>query len=371
MARLFALAAAAAAALQSPAAAAPPAWSWDKLQTFVHCSNFSGPLNDAAVAAMASASFAVIEKYQALNAPPVAQGAEQKVIAAAQAVRAANPNATLVFYFAVDYVRTWYALGAFFEAHPELEVHNADGSLATVTSDDHGDNTWHVFDFAQPLAQSAWALRVADVVYTRDANGARLFDGVFIDGYRNAGGWAGGLIPKATPAEQAAWLAGVNATGALLADVLGPDVFRIMNPGEEIGSFVGYNAVSIEFFAPDAASIQKVSALGAAGTFAEVHAYIGGNLALFNTTLAAYLVAVGENSYWGAGAQWDACDDWLIPHFEYALPLGAPDGPATVNGTAYARSFGGGAVKVALDVGGKAPTSCIRWAGGEVTGNAC
>ena len=64
-------------------------------------------MNDQIVAAMAASSFSVIEKYMCLACAPVNHGAEQKVIAAASLVRAVNPNATMVFYFAVDYTRTW------------------------------------------------------------------------------------------------------------------------------------------------------------------------------------------------------------------------------------------------------------------------
>ena len=120
--------------------AAPPTFSWDTLPTFVHCSNASGPLNDAIIQLMANSGFAVIEKYQALESTPAYTGGEDKVIAAAKAVRLVNPNATMIFYFAIDYVRTWYDLGRYFDQHPEMEVHNADGSLATIESNDFGDN---------------------------------------------------------------------------------------------------------------------------------------------------------------------------------------------------------------------------------------
>ena len=80
-------------------AAAPPTFSWDTLPVFIHCSNKSGPLNDAIISAMAASSFAVIEKYQCLECAPNYTGGEDKVIAAAEAIRAVNPNASVFMYF--------------------------------------------------------------------------------------------------------------------------------------------------------------------------------------------------------------------------------------------------------------------------------
>ena len=82
------------------ATAAPPVFSWDTLPLFVHCSNKSGPLNDEIVSVMATqASFAVIEKYQCLECAPTYTGGEDKVVAAATAIRAVNPNAAVFLYF--------------------------------------------------------------------------------------------------------------------------------------------------------------------------------------------------------------------------------------------------------------------------------
>ena len=157
------------------AAAAPalPPWTWATTPTFVHCSNQSGPLNDDIIAMMATSSFTVIEKYMCLQCAPVAHGGEAKVLAAAAQIRAVNPSAAIFFYFAVDYTRNWYTLGDYFDAHPELEVHNADGTLATVRSE---GSTWHVFDFSAPAALSAW---VADVAATVAKGNLQ---GIFIDG---------------------------------------------------------------------------------------------------------------------------------------------------------------------------------------------
>lgn len=90
----------AAALIISHVTAAPPVFSWDTLPLFVHCSNKSGPLNNEIVSVMATqASFSVIEKYQCLECAPNFTGGEDKVIAAAAAIRAVNPNAAVFLYF--------------------------------------------------------------------------------------------------------------------------------------------------------------------------------------------------------------------------------------------------------------------------------
>ena len=169
--------------LLAPALAGPLTWSWAHPQTFIHCSNSSGPLSAAAAQAMASSAFTVIEKYQALLQPPVRAGGEVKVIEAARQVRALNANATLIFYFAVDYTREWYDLGRWFDQHSALQVHNADGRRANHTDSDGGaPNNWGIFDWAQEEARSAWIDRLASVVTTSDDNGNNLFDGAWRSG---------------------------------------------------------------------------------------------------------------------------------------------------------------------------------------------
>ena len=295
----------------SSTAAAPLVWSWATPSTFIHCSNSSGPLSPAAASAMATASFAVIEKYQSLLQPPVRTGGELKVTEAALQVRALNPNATLIFYFAVDYTRGWYDLGRWFDEHSSLQVHDAEGRRVNHTDSDGGaPNNWGIFDWAQPLARSAWVDRIASVVGTADASGGNLFDGVFIDGYRSPASWTAGLMPNASQAEQAAWLAGAALLGPALAAALPSGSTRFINPGQVYSSFPGYNANSIEFFTADDASIQALQALQGQFATVEVHAYSGADLGKFNATLAAYLLGAFEGAYFGAGAQWAQCDDW-------------------------------------------------------------
>lgn len=307
---------------------------------------------------MAGSSFTVIEKYQSLLQPPVRAGGELKVIEASQAIRAVNANATTIFYYAIDYARTWYDLGRWFDEHSYLEVHNADGRRANHSDSDGGaPNLWGIFDWSAADARDAWIDRIASVVSTADEHGNNLFDGVFVDGYRSASSWTAGLIPDATASEQAAWLSGAALLGPALAAALGNDTIRFINPGELYSQWPGYSANSIEFFAPTDADIAFLQSVVGAFPTIEVHAYIGDNLDLFNRTLAAYLIGVGAGAYFGAGASWAQCDDWLLPHFEYREPLGEPDGPGVQTAGVWTRSFAGGATTVMLDTGG-ARTAC-------------
>ena len=264
--------------------------------------------------------------------------------------------------------------GAVAVAQPyEVEFNSTPLLLITTRTDNDGgaQNVWGIFDWAQSDARNAWIDRIASVVSTADLNGENLFDGVFIDGYRGASGWANGLIPQATDAEKAAWLAGATLLGPALADALGNDTVRFINPGEVFSSFPGYSANSIEFFGPDDGDIKFLQSIVGVFPTIEVHAYIGDNLALFNLTLAAYLVAVGPGAYFGTGAEWAMCDDWLIPHWEFDEPLGEPDAPAAQNGSVWTRSFAGGATTVALDTGSSGHAACSPESVGAASSCRC
>ena len=354
------------------AAAAPPTWSWSTIQSFILCANFSGPRSLAAATAMAASGFTVLEKYQALAGDFADE--EQKAVVAAQAIRAINPNAAVLYYAAVDLARTWYSWSRTLDARPECEAHNADGSLVAHPSTDHGfDAVFHVPDYATECGRAAFLNSTAAVVGTYDPTG-KLFDGVFIDGYRDPSAWAAHIIPNATAAEQAAWLAGAATLGPALAALIGESTVRLVNGGSNPQrDWPGSNGVSIEFFYPADSDIEfLIAAATQAGVkYVEVHNYAFSD-ENYNQTIAAYLIGVSEGAYLGIGAAWDTCIDWLQYHArpEFSRPLGGPpDGPAKRVGSAWTRSFGGGATTVWLNT--SSSLACVRWADGNMTGMAC
>ena len=84
----------------------------------------------------------------------------------------------------------------------------------------------------------------------------------------------------------------------------------------------------IERFTPDQGGPQ-LQALAAAGRLADVHAQYATDG--IGKHLAAFLLFMGERSYFGAGGGWDgdgptACSTWLREWPEYSRPLGAPLG---------------------------------------------
>jgi len=375
-------------------------WSWDTVSTFVHCSNMTGPLNDEIVALMARSSFTVLEKYQCLFCAPNQTRGEEKVLAAASQIRAVNPKAPIIFYFAVDYTRLWYDLGVSFDARPELEVHNADGSLTISRQEDPPGvfGNWHVFDFAKAEAVKLWVADIARVVERGN------LQGVFVDGYRGTNGtdtWTHGLMPNATASERAAWYKGAWAgTGVQLKAALPPNSIMMPNGNAVTDSSPppGYNDASIEFFTT--AQIPQLLLYAKTKRFVEVHAYIGNNLESytvdFNITLAAFLVAAGENAYFGAGSTWATCDSWLVDYqlANYRKKLGRPMGDAALTSSApgggdkvYTRRFASGThVRLHMPAGSEPDrggckrvqpdpklrcTSCIWWGDGTATGNAC
>ena len=364
------------------ASAARPKFSWETVPTFIHCSNASGELNQDAVSAMSQASYTVLEKFQCLSCAPEESGAEAKILSAAAAIRKVNPEAAVFLYYQVDLARTWYDSGAFFDKNPYLEVHNANGSLASSEG-------WHVYDFAKEKAIAVWSASIAKVV--QEGN----LDGVFVDGYRGGLGWADGLVPNASAEERLIWTSAAwNKTGvalaSALADVAHADAILIPNGSPALSSPPGFaDNQSIEFFSPyTLADLEAVRKAGQRSRFQEVHAYVGDNKELFELTLAAFLVSAGDNSYFGAGNTWDSCDSWLIKSQleTYRRPLGDPTAPATCKGSfspsstfySCARNFSSGTTAIFTFNKSKGNrtdeqfSSCIRWSdGGATSGRGC
>ena len=82
-------------------ATALPPWSWDTVQTYVHCANYSGEWNDEALAVLAKQPFVVFEKYhKAFEEKPygILDNAEAKIAESCRKVKILNPATDCYMY---------------------------------------------------------------------------------------------------------------------------------------------------------------------------------------------------------------------------------------------------------------------------------
>merc|ERR1711968_27492 len=114
-----------------------PPWSWDTIQTYIHCANMSGPWAPWAAQKLAMASFVVFEKPHGLFYPPVNNSAETKIANACRQVKEAggkNPPDCYI-YTEVDWARTYYSLGHVVDANlSELGMHYENGTAFGFTN---------------------------------------------------------------------------------------------------------------------------------------------------------------------------------------------------------------------------------------------
>ena len=103
---------------------AMPHWDWDHIQTFAHCANVTGPLSPSAMAAFKPHGFVILEKFHQMSNPPVNRSGEQKIYKQAKILKAGNPQQQVYIYVAVDVVRGYYDGWAYFDRHPDTELHD-------------------------------------------------------------------------------------------------------------------------------------------------------------------------------------------------------------------------------------------------------
>jgi hypothetical protein len=401
--RPLALALALALLLLAPSAAQArqPAFSWERVPRFWHAGNASGPLNATLVEFVAHKGWAMatLEKMQAQGASPRSQHAEAKIVAAAQQLKAASPTLPVIFY--LNSVMDWpqYDLHVELTKQPTLWLADDDGEPIYIHKPDcvpfnSSSCRVHVFDHAQPKMRELFL----GVLRRAKASGA--IDGCFLDrGNTNATAGAGGAHGwKLSAARKAAWDAGhmqiLQSAGQLFADgvVLGNNAdFPGVN-GRMIESAFSDFKLGWGGLLDDVALLQHEATVG---TFLEVHGESRQGLgppappgtnseactpAVFNITLAAFLIGAGERAYYACTKGWTAQAGWDQWHHEYSLPLGAPDSLAkhTVANSAatglplqsFRRSFEH--ARVELDVAGTGAntsvTACVCWNAGWITG---
>merc|ERR1719174_1000834 len=99
-----------------------PKWSWDTIQTYIHCANRTGEWNDDALDILATQQFVVFEKNHKVFAEPVNTSAESKIAESCRQVKARNPDVDCYIYTESDWARTFYSLGHWFEENPEAAL---------------------------------------------------------------------------------------------------------------------------------------------------------------------------------------------------------------------------------------------------------
>jgi len=254
---------------------------------------------------------------------------------------------------------TWYDYGdRVVKDEPDILIRDAAGKLVPwnlfgVATDGGG----LVIDFGLEGGRATWVKGMTDVV------GPGKLDGVFIDGFRGdvQTGHCGPPCSSGNRSHDALWWTGLNTSTTRLRDQLGPNATIIGNYGVSAPDVSG---MMIERWG---ASVENIELLASSSPrLIEVHAqYAARSAETFNRSIAGFLAGMGEGAYFGEGNAWGgegptACAAWLKPHAEYTKPLGKPEGPATLVGTVFTRSFSSG-TKVMID-SSKNGESCVLWA---------
>ena len=98
-----------------PFVSALPPWSWDTIQSYIHCANYSGAWNEGALERLNTASFVVFEKAHGSLAEPLFDRAEEKIVDACRQVKETakrrQTSTDCYMYAEVDWARTFYSLG--------------------------------------------------------------------------------------------------------------------------------------------------------------------------------------------------------------------------------------------------------------------
>ena len=183
-------------ALQQGGARSMPVWTHERLNTYVHCANASGPWSAAALSAIGRQQprFVVQERCTGRFAAPANASAESKMLAAAAQITAVNSSIEVYMYNPVFPVVGWYSWGSAADAAADaggaLEIRWPNGTLydwaacgdPAAARETCGGS--RVVDFRNDAGRAAW---VAGMVKTVAAGA---ISGVFIDGFR--GGVGGG-----------------------------------------------------------------------------------------------------------------------------------------------------------------------------------
>lgn len=394
--------------LAQPAPPQPAAGGWAPLEwttvghrLYSFCSE-QDALPPAAAAALAKTSIMIHGMEVGANIAPVWQNSEMKTGLAAKQLRKINPSQLQLYTVQIDYARSVYASGAWFNNHPECILKDADGqpvlnnASSAATARGHCDHNVTVpgkhypfgacvvYGFDTECGASQWVKSITDACEQYD------LDGVFIDGFQGySPSGFGRVLGKCSTSTQEAWLAGLNASlWALHANfTTGRNAKRkkkiICN---QTGGTFNCDKTTGECYCT--ASNDERWGGGSDGVLALqtydaaypskgviVHVpHVMVNNAIYNSSLASFLLGAGSNDAYGIGFGYEcASGGWLKAEDDPNLnkPLGRPVGPAINSSNIWRRQFASG-VKVfmnatpVISVGARVNT-CIVWADGTRT----
>ena len=412
MAPLLLLAAATLVVTSSAGEAADPVFpfSWDTLggRLYSFCSNQSGALSQSAVAALSKSTLMIHGMEVGAMLTPVWQNSELKTSLAAKQLRAVAPGQLQLYTVQIDYARSVYASGAWFNNNSQCTLKKADGTQvlnnSTKPSVGHCDHKVDgpgypygacvVYGFDTSCGSEQWTTAITDACEEYN------LDGVFIDGFQGCdpfgkgGGGCPRLLHDCDAKTATAWLAGLKTS--LLA--LHKNFTTGKNAGKKkkiICNLTGgtfncdtttqqciCSASNSERWGGGDDGVKQLIEYGSdfpsKGVIVHVpHTQVGN--AVYNSSMAGYLLGASDGDGYGIGFGYECgLGGWLKfkndPNLE--KPLGEPTGPATNTSNIWRRSFTSG-VKVYMNstppaVGARLAT-CITWADGATTGrnNGC
>lgn len=359
-----------------PTALPPHSWATVGNRVFIHGCKSSGLFNTSELALAARFPLLTVEKGQGEELPGYA---EDKMAALAAQWHTASPRGWAIFYMNAHFNWGMYRMSKAVDSEPALWVRNSSGQACRG----HGDPTFPqptdgmlLFNMSNPDMR---AIFVATAVNATRSGGR--FSGVFVDG---ADSWGTAALAKLHSNRRpgTATRPFCDMSAASMADLARGNELLLIELQAALGSsrliiakdgghfyndseycnteFLSDSFCSCYHCDVNAAALAETCNLqlqaailaGTRGQVALMHGEVNTDASAgslqqqFTFTLAAFLIAAADSSFFGFS------DGWYFNgtrwHPEYDLPLGAPRGPAHFAGGVWTREFAHAAVR--LDV---------------------
>jgi hypothetical protein len=270
---------------------------------------------------------------------------EKYIMGTAKALKEANPGISVILYLNSLLNFPMYHLSGQYLAQPDLLLHDKNGKVGHLQNDAGlGDLT--VPDFSLAAARNMWLEAI------QNATSTGLIDGVFADkAVKNADKDAvcnHGCI-ELEHEKAVAWADGHIGMVRDGQKQLGDGVMMRKGGSLEEGE-TDVNVYNEWSNPPNKDNIEKTLALRQQVT-GNVFAYAGKKCS--EDTVAAFLMVMDNRTFL-------QCEQWLD---DFTKPVGKPNGPATVSGKTYSRSFASG---TSATWNWKTGKGSIKWASSVV-----